>query len=109
VSSLSEAKRRLRERSEHHLRLAVLRELGRDEPSTVKLYEPQGGTFWRVFFVPVYRRLPWGVKARAMNLMGMTAKGWQAPVRRPSEPWRPGAGLTPPSRSGAHPEPPPEA
>jgi hypothetical protein len=109
VSSLSDAKRNLRERSEHHLRLAVLRELGRDEPSTVEPYRPAGGIFWRRVFVPVYRRVPWAAKERAMNLLGMTAKGWQAPARRPGEPWRPPAGPTPAPRSVDAPEPPREA
>jgi hypothetical protein len=109
VSSLSDAKRNLRERSEHHLRLAVLRELGRDEPSTVEPYRSEGGAFWRLLFVPVYRRLPWRVKERAMGALGMTAKGWQAPARRPGEPWRPPAGPPPPAGSAGPAEPPPEA
>jgi hypothetical protein len=99
MSSMSEAKRNLRERSEHHLRLAVLRELGRDEPSTVEPYRAKGGAFWRMVFVPVYRRLPWSAKERAMHVLGMTAKGWQAPARQPGEPWRPPADATPPARS----------
>jgi hypothetical protein len=101
VSSLSDAKRNLRERSEHHLRDAVLRELGRDEPSTVEPYRSTGGAFWRKVFVPVYRRVPWGAKERAMHLLGMTAKGWQAPARTPGEPWRPPAGVTPPASADA--------
>lgn len=89
MSAISDAKRNLRERSEHHLRLAVLSELGRDQPSTVAPYRTRGGAFWRVVFVPLYRRLPWSAKERAMNTLGMTAKGWQAPSRKPGEPWRP--------------------
>ncbi len=99
MSAISEAKRNLRQRSEYHLRLAVLRELGRDEPSTVEPYEPPGGAFWRILFVPVYRRVPWRAKEWAMKVLGMTATGWQPPARKPSEPWRPPAGAAPPARS----------
>jgi hypothetical protein len=91
MSSLSDAKRSLRERSEKHLRLAVLSELGRGQPSTVEPYQPPGDRLWRKLFVPLYRRVPWGAKKRAMNLLGMTAKGWKPPARQPSEPWRPPA------------------
>jgi hypothetical protein len=55
----------------------------------VRPYRPPGGLFWRVVFVPLYRRLPWSVKERAMGMLGMTAKGWQPPARKPGEPWRP--------------------
>lgn len=110
MSSLSAAKRSLRKRSEYHLRLAVLRELGRGQPSTVEPYRPPGGLFWRMLFVPVYRRLPWQAKERAMNGLGMTAKGWTPPARTPGEPWRPPAQITaPPQSSDAKanaPEPP---
>jgi hypothetical protein len=109
VSSLSDAKRGLRERSEHHLRLAVLRELGQGQPSTVEPYRRGGGAFWRFVFVPVYRRLPWAAKERAMNVLGMTAKGWKAPTRRPGEPWRPPAGSAPPAPSADGPKPPRKA
>ena len=87
--SMADVKRNLRERSEGALRRAVLSELGRDQPSTVEPYKPKGDMFWRVVFVPVYRRIPWAAKERAMNALGMTAKGWKAPERKPGEPWRP--------------------
>jgi len=103
MSSLSDAKRNLRERSERALRLAVLSELGRDQPSTVEPYRPKGDRFWRMLFVPLYRRIPWSAKQRAMGALGMTAKGWQPPARTPGEPWRPPAGATPPAPS-AQPE-----
>ena len=89
MSSLSDMKRNLRERSEHHLRLAVLSELGEGQPSTVEPYRAKGGLFWRMVFVPVYRRIPWSAKEKAMDALGMTAKGWTPPPREPSEPWRP--------------------
>ena len=92
MNALTDVKRTLRQRSEYHLRLAVLRDLGRGEPGTVKPYRPPGGWVWRLLFVPLYRRLPWSVKERAMHVLGMTAPGWQAPARRPGEPWRPPAG-----------------
>ena len=89
MSSLSEAKRNLRKRSEEHLRLAVLSELGRGQPSTVEPYKPKGGRLWSALFVPLYRRVPWSAKEKAMGALGMTAQGWKAPERRPGEPWRP--------------------
>ena len=105
--SMSDVKRNLRERSEAALRRAVLSELGRDQPGTVEPHRPKGDLFWRVFFVPVYRRIPWAAKERAMNVLGMTAKGWKAPERKPAEPWRPPADLAaklqaaPPQRAEA--------
>ena len=104
MSSISDAKRNLRERSEHHLRDAVLRELGRGQPSTVEPYRASGSVFWRKVFVPVYRRVPWSAKERAMHALGMTAKGWQAPARKPGEPWPPPPGPTPAPSADA-PEP----
>lgn len=93
MSSLSEAKRNLRERSEKHLRRAVLGELGREQPSTVKPFEEKGGRLWSSLFVPLYRRVPWTAKAKAMGALGMTAQGWKAPDREPGEPWRPPADM----------------
>jgi hypothetical protein len=93
VSKLSQTKRNLRRRSEEHLRRAVLSELGRDEPSTVQPYKPKGGKLWDALFVPVYRRVPWKAKEKAMGALGMTAQGWKAPSRQPAEPWRPPADL----------------
>jgi hypothetical protein len=95
VSTLSELKQALRQRSEQQLRYAVLRDLGHGQPSTVAPYKPSGGWFWRLLFVPVYRRIPWKAKERAMALLGMTATGWQPPARRPGEPWRPPAAPPP--------------
>lgn len=103
MSAISDAKRNLRERSEHHLRLAVLSEIGRGQPSTVRPYRERGGAFWRFVFVPLYRRLPWTLKERAMSSLGMTAKGWTPPARTPGEPWQPPAALRSPA-----PAPPPE-
>ncbi len=93
MSSLAEAKRKLRKRSEAHLRLAVLSELGRDQPSTVDPVKPKGGRLWSTLFVPVYRRVPWRAKEKAMGALGMTASGWKAPERKPGEPWRPPADM----------------
>lgn len=93
-------KRRLRNRSEHVLRLAALDDLGRGQPSTARYAPEPGGALWRRLFVPVYRRVPWAAKRRAMETLGMTATGWQAPAREPGEPWRP-----PPVAPGALPRP----
>ena len=106
--SVTDVKRNLRERSEAALRRAVLSELGRGQPSTVEPHRPKGDLFWRVFFVPVYRRIPWSAKERAMNVLGMTAKGWKPPERKPGEPWRPPAELAA-KAAAAQPEKPPAA
>jgi hypothetical protein len=89
MSGVADMKRRLRERSEHYLMQAAMRDVGRDAPGTVKAYRGREGLLWRMLFVPLYRRLPWSVKQRAMRTLRMTASGWRAPERRPSEPWRP--------------------
>jgi hypothetical protein len=82
-------RRRLRERSEHYLMLAAIRQHGSGVPGTVKPYRERGGLLWRWLFVPLYRRVPWAVKERAMRALRMTATGWKPPPRRPGEPWRP--------------------
>jgi hypothetical protein len=92
MSRRAQLQRRLRAQSEHHLRLAAMEKLRRRHPeSTAPPYHPPGAAFWRWIFVPVYRRLPWSVKRRAMTALGMTAEshGWTPPERRSGEPWRP--------------------
>jgi len=86
---MSEFKRRLREQSEHYLLLDAAERLGRGAPSTVKPYKRAEGRFWRLFFVPLYRRVPWTFKRRAMDTLKMTASGWTPPAREPGKPWRP--------------------
>ena len=88
---MSAAKRRLRERSEHYLMQAAIREIGAGAPGTVKPYRERSGLLWRLVFVPLYRRVPWPVKTRAMHALRMTAEssGWSPPSRQPGEPWRP--------------------
>ena len=86
---MSAAKQKLRERSEHYLMLAAIRKHGSGVPGTVKAYRQRGGLLWRWLFVPVYQRLPWPVKERAMRALRMTASGFTPPARRPGEPWRP--------------------
>jgi hypothetical protein len=84
--------RRLRAQAEHHLRVAAMDELrGRHPEGTVEPERDRGGAFWRLAFVPAYRRVPWEAKQRAMKALRMTAEsnGWTAPDRRPREPWRP--------------------
>ena len=88
------AQARLRERAEIHLRLAAMDELRRAHPhSTTAPHRPRGGAFWRYVFVPLYRRVPWATKQRAMHALRMTADshGWTPPPRRPGTPWRPPA------------------
>jgi hypothetical protein len=89
MSALDDMKRRLRDRSEHYLMLASVKELGSGVPGTVSPYRERGGLLWRWLFVPLYRRVPWAVKARAMKALRMTASGFTPPARRPGEPWRP--------------------
>ena len=89
MSALDNTKRRLRERSEHYLLQAALRDLGKGAPGTVNGYRRRDGLLWRWLFVPLYRRLPWAFKQRAMRALRMTASGWRAPERRAGEPWRP--------------------
>ena len=64
---MSEFKRRLRAQSEHYLLLDAAERLGRGAPSTVKPYKRAEGRFWRLFFVPLYRRVPWTFKRRAVK------------------------------------------
>ena len=89
MSSLDDMKRRLRDRSEHYLMQAAVKKLGSGVPGTVAPYRERGGVLWRWLFVPVYRRVPWVVKARAMRALRMTASGFTPPARKAGEPWRP--------------------
>ena len=86
---MSALKRRLRERSEHFLMQAAMRNVGSGAPSTVKPYKDRGGLLWRLVFVPLYRRVPWHVKRRAMGALRMTSRGFTPPPREPRSPWRP--------------------
>jgi hypothetical protein len=94
VTGAGRAKQRLRERAEHHLRLAAMEEMRRRHPGgTVEPYRERRGVLWRRAFVPLYTSVPWGFKVRAMRALRMTAEssGWSPPPRRPGEPWRPPA------------------
>lgn len=82
-------KQTLRERSEHYLLLDAARRLGRGVPGTFKPYGGRDGLFWRLVFVPLYRRVPWHVKRQAMDRLKMTASGWTPPSREPGQPWKP--------------------
>ncbi|MET0817776.1 MAG: hypothetical protein ABWZ67_09480 [Solirubrobacteraceae bacterium] len=89
MSRLARIKRGLRERSEHYLMLDAARRLGSGVPGTVSPYKAREGLLWRRLFVPLYRRVPWTLKRRAMESLRMTARDWTPPERRPREPWRP--------------------
>ncbi len=91
MSSLDRIKRRLRDRSEHYLMLAAIEDVRASAPGTVEPYRERGGLLWRLVFVPLYRRVPWPVKQRAMAALRMTSTGWRPPPREPGEPWRPPA------------------
>jgi hypothetical protein len=86
---MSSLRRRLRDRSEHYLLQAAMKDVGTGAPSTVAPYRQRGGLLWRWLFVPLYRRVPWPVKRRAMEALRMTASGFTPPPREPGEPWRP--------------------
>ena len=90
--NLAGAQQRLREQAEQHLRVAAMEDLRRRHPqATTEPHRPRGGYFWRFVFVPLYRRVPWELKERAMSALRMTAEsnGWTRPARQPGEPWRP--------------------
>ena len=89
MTALDRMKRRLRDRSEHFLMLDAVRRLGSGVPGTSEPYRQRAGFLWRHAFVPVYRRLPWDLKQKAMTALRMTATGWKPPDRRPRDPWRP--------------------
>jgi hypothetical protein len=88
--TLSELKHRLRQRSEYSLRLAAMEDVSRRYPaSTSTPALPQAGLFWRHLFVPLFRRVPWSFKRKAMRAFRMTARGWPEDTRRFGEPWHP--------------------
>jgi hypothetical protein len=88
--TLIDRKRRLRERSEYVLRLAAMEDVGRRYPGRVsKSALPQDGAFWRFVFVPLYRRIPWSFKRKAMRMLKMTAQNWPEDAQHFREPWRP--------------------
>jgi hypothetical protein len=86
---IGELKQRLREQSEHYLLLDAAERLRGGAPKTVAPYHGREGRFWRLVFVPLYRRVPWEAKRRAMDTLKMTATGWTPPPREPGRPWRP--------------------
>jgi hypothetical protein len=92
--AVQRAQARLREQAETHLRIAAMDDLRRDHPDVTSApHRPRGAAFWRHVCVPLYRRVPWATKERAMHALGMTADshGWTPPRREPGEPWRPPA------------------
>jgi hypothetical protein len=94
MTRLATERARLREQAEHHLRNAAMEDLRRRHPqATTAPHRPRGGYFWRLVFVPLYRRVPWEAKQKAMRALRMTAEsnGWTPPAREPGTPWRPPA------------------
>lgn len=89
MSALDDLKLKLRGQAEHHLRIAATRHLRNNAPGTVDPYIGSGDRFWRLLFVPLYRRVPWSFKRRAMSAARMTARGWTPPARQPGTPWQP--------------------
>ena len=92
MSRLATERARLREQAEHHLRIAAMEDLRRRHPqATTAPHRPHGGYFWRLVFVPLYRRVPWEATQKARRALRMPAEsnGWTAPAREPGTPWRP--------------------
>jgi hypothetical protein len=90
AARFTELKRRLRVRSEHALRLVALDKLGRRYPGrVVPSALARDGLFWRLVFVPLYQRVPWSFKRKAMRALKMTAQGWAEDARQFGEPWHP--------------------
>lgn len=90
MSAIDARKRAFRAITEQHLTVAAM--------EAMRAKYPDAGTrppafarnlFWRHVFVPLYRRIPWGVKRQVMLRAGMTARGWTPPRREPGTPWRP--------------------
>src|SRR5439155_7823380 len=92
--TFAERKHELRERSELYLRLAAMEDIRRRYPDagTRPAAYPPAPAFWRTVFVPLYRRLPWHVKQRAMRTLRMTSEGWPEGARQFGTPWRPPPG-----------------
>ena len=65
---------------------------GATSPRRSSRTSPKGGRFWRMLFVPVYRRVPWTREGEAMGALGMTAKGWKAPDAQAGRAVAPAAG-----------------
>lgn len=94
----SQLKQRLRARSEYALRVSAMERVARRYPGgTTKPVLPPPGLFWRYLFVPLFRRVPWSYRRKAMRALKMTAPGWTEDARRFGEPWRP------PARRQGHP------
>jgi hypothetical protein len=95
--TFAERKRLLRRRSEYVLRLDAMDQVGRRHPGKLAPSAlPNEGPFWRYVFVPLYRRVPWDFKRKAMRTLKMTAQGWPEGARRFGEPWRPPPGAKAP-------------
>ena len=95
--SFAVRKQELRERSELYLRMAAMEDIRRRYPDagTQPPAHPPLPAFWRHVFVPLYRRVPWEAKQRAMRALRMTSTGWPENARRFGEPWRPPPGSGP--------------
>jgi hypothetical protein len=92
--TFAERTRELRERSELYLRMAAMEDIRARYPEagTQPAAFPAAPAFWRAVFVPLYRRLPWQAKQRAMRALRMTSAGWPQDGRTFGTPWRPPPG-----------------
>ena len=73
--------------------IAAMEDLRRaTRPATTAPYQPaRRATSGASCSCPLYRRVPWEVKQKAMRALRMTAEsnGWTPPAREPGRPWRP--------------------
>ena len=103
--TFGELKHRLRARSEYALRLAAMEDVARRYPGrTAPSALPQVGLFWRYVFEPLFRRVPWSFKQKAMRALKMTAQNWREDARQFGEPWRPPPALSADGRRGSQPQ-----
>jgi hypothetical protein len=101
---LFELKQRVREHSELALRIVAMEDVGRRYPGRVTTSAlPRQNAFLRLVFVPLYRRVPWSYKHKAMHALKMTTQNWPEDARHFGEPWRPpaGTGAVPPEAPAA--------
>jgi hypothetical protein len=88
--SAAELKHRLRARSEYALRASAMEEVARRYPGrSSQSALPRVGVFWRYVFVPLFHRVPWSFRQKAMRGLKMTARDWPEDARRFRDPWHP--------------------
>jgi len=73
----------LRSNAEESLVQAAQTELYRKYRGPKESRQPEGeDVFWQRVFVPIYRRMPWGLRRRIMQTMPGSHRGWSTRKRR---------------------------